>query len=128
MKHRRGGLTQTAKRYDYALKKAALEKSAREALVEFDQMLADSGRLGRTEIVLPFIEPHRHLQQFAMDMLQAEGLASRLQLLLFNSKVRLDRKIRFFSFCAFPFLTSLLMNMKNTLRGRSVHSGETKKA
>jgi glycosyltransferase involved in cell wall biosynthesis len=71
IRHRRGGLSQTAAR-DRAAKRRALIRSARAGNIELEQMKADAVAMGFADRLIPGMDRQMVLNEFILDMLDRE--------------------------------------------------------
>ena len=111
--HRRGGISQQAKNYDYLDKKQKLIKSSLDAILESDQMLADSLLRGGSEFIQSKLALNKSTAQYSLALMQAEGLYEKLKLFFKTPNISWQKRFRYFQFSAFPLLHRLLLLLKS---------------
>jgi hypothetical protein len=116
VKHRQNGVSYKAKPATYALKKSKLIRDAQAALVEATQMLADAACLKQEETVGAYLAQGVSTETFLVRVLTATSFAGKWQAVMDASDVSWSKRLRFFSYAAFPLLYMPGMWLKSVLK------------
>jgi glycosyltransferase involved in cell wall biosynthesis len=115
VKHRRGGISQLKRRYTYEQKKAKLLASARNSLLECQEISRDAKLLSQQVEV--YLGGQVNLALYMIEILEAVTFIEKCQIFFAYPSVSLNKRLRFFQFTVFVMLNKNLMVFKSFLRG-----------
>lgn len=111
VKHRRGGVSQTVNRWTYSSKREALINSARQNLLELDEMQKDAF-LCQVD-VKAFLNKEHVQSDFIVRLFEADGLIKAFNILISEAGVPVVKKLKYFVFYAFSPAYRLIFYIKN---------------
>jgi glycosyltransferase involved in cell wall biosynthesis len=116
VKHRRGGVSQQAKNYNYVAKRKKMIDSAKDGILESHQMMSDALQFGlKGHEVLTVLEKKIGLGSFISEMLSESSVYSKVHLMVKSTDLPFFKRFRYFHFATFTWLQYLLMFTKRSL-------------
>ena len=114
VRHRRGGVSQQAKNYSYEIKRKKMVDSARDGILECNQMIGDALLSGfKCQDVIQVLENKIRLGNFICEMLSESSVYAKFQLMLQSTDLPFIKRFRHFNFATFKWLQCALMYAKS---------------
>jgi len=116
VKHRRGGVSQQAKNYNYETKRKKLIDSAQDGILECHQMMSDALLSGlKDQNVLQVLEKKVRLGKFICEMLNEKSVLAKFHLMLTSTDLPFFKRFRYFQFSTFSSLQIFAMLAKKKM-------------
>jgi len=113
VKHRRGGVSQQAKNYNYEIKRQKMIDSAHGGILECQQMMRDAQQSSlQNQDILQVLDKKLRLENYILQMLSASSVYAKFMLLTKATDLPFAKRFRFFQFSTFSWLHNSVMLAK----------------
>jgi glycosyltransferase involved in cell wall biosynthesis len=119
VRHRRGGVSQQSKNYNYEAKRKKMIDSARDGILECHQMMNDALLFGlKKQDTLQLLDKKALLGNFICEMLSESSVYEKFKLMAKSTDLPFFKRFRYFHFSTFSWLQYLVMLIKRSLLTR----------